>query len=138
MVMILPYKNPEKQKEAQHNHYLNNKSEYVNRSKIWKEKNRTKVREYGRNLRKQVIELLGGKCIYCGCEAPEALEINHKNGGGYNEKYYKKYRTSFYLDILKGRRTKDDLELTCRVCNAVHYLEKLKNLGKHWTVIYHN
>lgn len=134
----MPYKDPEKQKEAQHNHYLKNKFEYINRSKAWKETNRIRVRESERKIRKRVLELLGGTCIYCGCEIPEALEINHKNGGGYNEKNYKKCRTSFYLDILSGRRTKDDLELTCRVCNAVHYLEKLKNLGKHWTVIYHS
>lgn len=68
---------------------------------------------------------------------PEALEINHINGGGCQEFYSTKYRFSFYLDILSGRRNKDDLELTCRVCNAVHYLEKIKKLGNHWKVTFY-
>jgi len=72
-------------------------------------------------IRTKVIQFFGGKCIYCGCDNPGALEINHKNGGGGKENrnpafdYRRRYR-----EILNGKR--EDLELVCRVCNANHYL----------------
>jgi hypothetical protein len=132
----MPYKDKNKQKEFQHNHYLKNRTKYQNRSNEWKRKNRIKINEYVQNLRKKILELLGNKCVYCGCDIPEALEINHIKGGGNQEKHYRRARTMYYLDILKGRRDIKELELTCRVCNSVHYLEKLKKLGKHWEVTY--
>ncbi len=118
--------------------------------KEYRRKNRDRLLEYSRNynkeyflknkereikrtltfyhsLRNQVLELLGNKCVYCGCTIKKALEINHKYGGGRQE-FKRRNGSAFYLDILKGRRSIDDLELTCRVCNAVHYL-KLKGIG---------
>lgn len=115
----MPYKDPDKNREYQ-------------REWARKEKPKEKRRQYKRNLRTQVLELLGNKCVYCGCNIPEALEINHIQGGGNKEskelKNNGKCQTGFHLDIIKGRRKIDDLELTCRVCNSVHYL-KLKNIG---------
>ena len=130
----------EKHKIAKHNHYLKNKDLYKKRTKKWKKTHREKCREYGRKYRKQkreeVIFLLGGKCVYCNCQEYDALEINHINGGGNKEKHYKISREAYYLDIISGRRPHNDLELTCRVCNAVHYLEKIKKLGGKWKVVY--
>jgi hypothetical protein len=48
------------------------------------------------------------------------LEINHKNGGGAREV---KQGNRFNCDIISGRRSIDDLEILCKPCNAVHYLE---------------
>ena len=58
------------------------------------------------------------KCVRCGCDDLRFLEINHKNGkdptgGG----------TSLYYDVAACRRKTDDLELLCRPCNHIHYLE---------------
>lgn len=61
------------------------------------------------------------KCSQCGCDVFEALEINHKNGGGGRE-YKKVKHVKFYLRIIKGIRPVDDLDLRCKVCNAVHFL----------------
>lgn len=57
-------------------------------------------------------------CENCGCNSLGILEINHKNGGGYREGY-----TSFYHAIVTGERKTDDLNLLCRVCNALHFVE---------------
>ena len=82
-----------------------------------------------RKLRTAVLQKLGGKCVYCGCNVLEALEINHVNGGGAKENKGAQ-RRRYLNDILNGKR--DDLELTCRVCNALHYM-KLKGFNG-WTV----
>lgn len=91
-------------------YYRNNKAKF-----------RRASRKSHRLLRSGVLALLGGKCVYCGCDVREALEINHIYGGGGKEYKNTEY-TQFYRNIIKGKRSTDDLELTCKVCNARHYL----------------
>ena len=106
----------------------------------WQRKHRiqhaTYQREYVRRIRQKVLDLLGGKCVYCGCDVFEALEINHINGGGrksrkLGNRYFSK---SWHLAILKGTLKRDDLELTCRVCNARHYLTDIKKVEGSWRI----
>lgn len=82
-----------------------------------KEKSRTYQNNRNRTLRVAVIEKLGGKCVKCGCDVYDALEINHINGGGQKDRSRK---AQFYLAILNDKRT--DVELTCKICNIVHWL----------------
>jgi hypothetical protein len=68
------------------------------------------------------------ECINCHCADLRLLEINHKNGGGRHEfgdsnDRNKRALWRFYRDIISGKRSTDDLEITCRVCNALHYLQ---------------
>ena len=119
----MPYKDPKDRREQ---------------SSRWAKANRAKKREWNKRLRIRVIKLLGGKCVNCGCDDFEALEINHINGGGSqekNKKYGGSYR-SFLYDILAGRRSKDDLDIRCKVCNAAHCLKELKKLNGNWKIIY--
>lgn len=81
-------------------------------------------------LKNDVYQKLGRKCVYCGCDVYEALEINHINGGGSKEfstgKNHKSHRV-FYLEILNNKR--QDLEIVCRPCNAVHWLKSKGIVG---------
>lgn len=92
---------------------------------IHRERLRERNLKRSRLRRQKVLEKLGGKCVYCGCDNPEALEINHINGNGLSE-----YRTRgcyhIHKEILNGTYP-HPVELTCRVCNAVHYL-KMKGI----------
>lgn len=79
-------------------------------------------------LRRRVFFRITGSicpvCVRCGCDDPRLLEINHINGGGNTElKESGKGSMSMYYAIAKGTRSTDDLELLCRPCNALHYLE---------------
>lgn len=38
------------------------------------------MRAYYHRKRREVISLLGGKCVLCGCKETEFLEIDHKYG----------------------------------------------------------
>jgi len=62
-------------------------------------------------------------CSNCGCDDQRLLEVNHKIGGGNKELQNGKKTNVFMWDIYMGRRKTDDLNLLCRVCNALHYLE---------------
>lgn len=60
-------------------------------------------------------------CSRCGCDRIEFLEVNHINGGGNQET--KNNHSKFYSDILKDLRQTDDLEILCKLCNNLHYVE---------------
>lgn len=61
----------------------------------------------------------------------KALEFNHINGGGCKET---KNHNILYRDIINEKR--NDIELTCKVCNALHCLVKLKKLPNKWKITY--
>lgn len=91
---------------------------------VYEKKRRLEHPEYFRqwylNRRKKVLEIVGkGKvlCINCGCDDIRLLEINHVNGSSYK---LREFGTNFAADIFHGKRKIDDLELRCRVCNALH------------------
>lgn len=107
--------------------------------KKYKQKGKDKIafKKYHKSKRLQVLTKVGNgsiKCVNCGCDDYRMLEINHKNGGGREE--HDRYNThGFYKIILNGQRSLEDLELTCRVCNALHYLILKFGTTKH-KVIY--
>lgn len=83
---------------------------------IWKNANKRR--------KQKVLEIVGKenlKCANCGCDKIEFLEVNHKNCDGIKD--YKFGSSKFYTAILHGDRDIDDLEILCKPCNALHYLE---------------
>lgn len=76
--------------------------------------------------------MLGGAvCCNCGCDELKYLEINHINGGGTKE--LKKIKGTLTRFILSGRRNLKDLNVLCRTCNAMDFLQKkhTSELGFH-------
>lgn len=122
-------------------HYHANKEKYVANQMAWRKKDNNKKhnqacnrwrkkhpeatnamqRKRNRKLRQKALEKIGSLvCCRCRCDRYEFLEINHINGGGNKER---KQTTTFYLDIIHERRGISDLEILCRPCNHIHYLE---------------
>lgn len=86
---------------------------------------RPRWRKQYEELKRKVFEYLGGaKCVRCGCNAYELLELNHKNLGGRKEWRETGMRGMNQLrrDILKRKR-KDEFEVLCKPCNSIHYAE---------------
>ena len=82
--------------------------------------------EYSKKYREIAMQVISGgrmACVRCNCDDKRLLEINHKNGGGGKEMQAGKASHRFYIDIARLRRSSEDLEILCRVCNAEHYLE---------------
>jgi 5-methylcytosine-specific restriction endonuclease McrA len=118
----MPYKDANKQRKFQRD---------------WAKRNRVSHKRYYDKIRKKVIDLLGGKCVNCGCIEYSILEINHINGGG-NQEMNRKNRCQkqFYLDILAGRRETNDLEVRCMVCNSLHKAKDLCKAKSNWKIIW--
>jgi transcription elongation factor Elf1 len=104
-----------------------NISELKNWIKDNPEKNRERQRLTRERRKLQVFFKIAGSpvhaCIRCGCDDIRLLEINHKNGGGKRNLEAGTMSRKFHKNILNGNRSTNDLELLCRPCNAVHYLE---------------
>lgn len=103
-------------------------TEYTRR---WRKKHPEKVKKARRlqyNKRKvRAMKMVGKvKCSRCGCNELDFLEFNHKNGGGCKE-----FRETKYMamtdKLLTGKRKPDGLEILCRVCNALEFLERKNN-----------
>lgn len=78
--------------------------------------------QHTREQRYRALEIVGKgilKCVRCRCDDCRLLEINHKHGGGAKDQKGNR----FNCDIISGRRSTDDLEILCKPCNAVHFLE---------------
>jgi protein-arginine kinase activator protein McsA len=108
----------------------------------YKQYDKTNKKERGKisreRVRKVVFNLLSNNnpiCENCNCDDVRLLEVNHKNGGGSQELKGGKDTNKFMWDIYMGRRKTEDLNLLCRVCNALHYLELKYGKTKH-TIIY--
>jgi hypothetical protein len=94
----------------------------IEKVKAWRADRPKQSTEWMRRQRRRALILVGQgaiACVRCGCDRPELLEINHKNGGGRKDLVGK----WFYRAIVKLERDTGDLELLCRPCNAIHYLE---------------
>jgi hypothetical protein len=123
-------KNKEKIKKQNREYYLKNKKridkyrekwvkEHPELQKKTKKKSREKVRVA---VLKMIAKSEHPVCENCGCDDIRLLEINHINGGGYQDT--KGCRGSrFYQKIYKKQRPTDDLNVLCRVCNAEHAME---------------
>ena len=60
------------------------------------------------------------RCSNCGCDDERVIEINHMNGGGKSE--LGEGPQQFCREIVFGKRTIDDLDLRCKLCNELHYI----------------
>ncbi len=116
-------------KECRREYYINNREEFSERGKKYYKENIEKLSQKRkiktRKVRVAVLNIISGgnpHCVRCGCDDIRLLEINHKNGGGGQEKQ-KTSPGTFHWNIYTGKRKTDDLEVLCKVCNAWHYLE---------------
>ena len=105
----------------------NNKDKDSASYKRWKEKNPDEYKKswknHNINRRKNTLLKISPNlcCNRCGCDKFELLEINHINGGGLKEVGRK--NQAFVSKILSGERSVNDLEILCKMCNILHYVQ---------------
>lgn len=115
-----------------HNNYQKewrkHSSSYKERLQEYRERNREKLRIIAKGQRikrrRRVLEIVGRghiQCKRCGCNDIRVLEINHVNADGRSET---SGRSAIFVNkILNGSRSVDDLEILCKPCNSIHYIE---------------
>ncbi|MEK6881614.1 MAG: hypothetical protein AABY22_18480 [Nanoarchaeota archaeon] len=100
-------------------------------------------RKYRKKLKTTIYKMISNnkiECVNCGCNIFEALEINHKFGGGTKENKKRMGKRSgsalqFYKSIRDKKYDITKLELVCIPCNAIH--RAIMKLGKnHWNITF--
>jgi hypothetical protein len=85
--------------------------------KVGKEYLRQQGRDRTRQIKLEIIEAYGGKCVCCGEDNFEFLTIHHIDGSG--AAHRKELRgNSFYRWLKKRCFPKDNFELNCWNCNV--------------------
>lgn len=99
----------------------------------WKLRNPERVAEYNaQNLSKQqirrrlAIDMLGGQCCRCGFDDHRALQIDHVNGGGDEERRTIGPR-GIVARVLRGE---GDYQLLCANCNWIKRWELSEHGGR--------
>ena len=101
---------------------------------IRRKRHKIRRREVFTKLSKRDSNINKPTCVRCGCDDYKILEINHKNGGGRRE--YAQYRGyNFIRMIHQGKLDQAQYEVTCKICNAAHYAERITN--HKWSIVFH-
>lgn len=89
-------------------------------------------KEYRTKYRASIFEMLGYKCARCGFDDVRALQIDHKNGGGNNERKLNLGRKDYYKRILdKISEGNTDYQILCANCNWIKRFENNENKNKY-------
>ena len=86
-------------------------------------------RNRNKRIREQIFDILGGECVDCGYDSDlRALCIEHKNGGGTQERRRRGGDYRFYIlkQILAGSK---NYQILCANCNQIKK-EVLKEHGE--------
>lgn len=117
----MPYKDPAKQKEAAHRHYLLNREKYQESHRNFISR---KV-EWFRELK------MGMKCVRCGFDHPAALEFHHldkRNGD-------KKLLISYLIKKFSRERLLEEIKKCEIICANCHSIEHYARLYEDWEVV---
>ena len=80
------------------------------------------MKEYAKRQRKAALALLGNKCCKCGFADWRALQLDHKNGGGFKD----------VRSIARSRdvlRHPEKYQLLCANCNWIKKHEQKEHKG---------
>lgn len=79
--------------------------------------------KYRRQIRKQVLEVMGNMCCKCGFKDVRALEIDHVHGGGTKERRDGGHHTSLWRKIIKTKNF-DNYQLLCANCHKIKRIDE--------------
>ena len=81
-----------------------------------------RVKRHLDRRRDEAIAFLGGVCLRCGFSDPRALQIDHINSdGGEERRRFKHSRSKLFREVLAG---KPHYQLLCANCNQIKKHEK--------------
>lgn len=79
--------------------------------------------EYKRQKRKEAIEILGGKCYDCGFSNKLALQIDHIDNNGKEER---KKRVMMHNKIINNPIERKKYQVLCANCNWIKEITRRK------------
>ena len=74
--------------------------------------------------RAKLVILLGGRCVICGFSDERALQIDHKNGGGYKERKHHGNWVLYNFYLKHPEKAEEQLQILCANCNWIKRHER--------------
>ncbi len=109
---------------ASKKYYAKNKSQLLlaqrQRSQSWRDQRYWSMKNRRDAIRKQCIELLGGKCCRCGFQDYRALQLDHRYGNGFADRRIIG-SIAYYRHVLQVGKKK--FQLLCANCNWIKRAE---------------
>ena len=78
-------------------------------------------------LRQEVVQMLGGKCQWCGNPDPRVLHVDHKYMSPRDEKANIGNQETVFRLIVDGLISKDVYQILCANCNWIKKVENNEN-----------
>lgn len=103
----------DKRLEYKKTYYAKNREAKLERDSIGAAKRRAKQRQ-------AIFEVLGDKCVRCGFNDWRALQVDHINGGGNQERKQAISMSRYYKDILLSP---EKYQILCANCNQIKRYE---------------
>jgi hypothetical protein len=89
------------------------------RNRAWFNANKDRYKEYSRQLKWDVVEAYGGKCVCCGEDRIEFLTVDHVDGGGKaHRRTLGGYGRSIYRWLKLQGFPQEGYQLLCWNCNC--------------------
>lgn len=96
--------------------------------KLYPSKNR-----WYKEIRKKLFEILGSSCVKCGFSDIKALQIDHINGGGSQDRIKHGSRIYIYRFYVENpEKAKQELQILCANCN---WIKRTENKEDHKSIV---
>jgi len=118
-------------RRVQRNAYRNRVIKPLEQTDYFKLNRAPKQQAFYNKQRKRVLELLGGKCTWPGCEWTDTrvLQVDHIKGNGHKERLEKTTR-GIYGKILRMQNPQSEYQLLCANHN---WIKRAENHEVRWT-----
>lgn len=103
--------------------YNKNQQIFCNKKCKWNYYNQNWFREY-KELRKQVIKILGNKCVACNNEDYYVLQMDHINSDRAKDKYFKQKLYIYKKTINNPIWARKKYQVLCCNCNYLKQFHK--------------
>jgi hypothetical protein len=124
---------PEEIKQRETEYYEQNKEHIIERTKQYRQEHPEaelahlqRLNARRNKLREQILDILGRKCVRCGYDTDvRALQIDHVNGGGSQERKKLVYGIPYYRRILECvQANSGEYQVLCANCNTIKRMEE--------------
>lgn len=99
----------------------NGKYKYANQEKVL-----AKRREYNARIRQFIVDFFGGSCMWCGYSDIRALQVDHINSDGAEDRRNGMNSKSAMYKFIRENAdlSKQKYQLLCANCNSIKRVEK--------------
>ena len=119
----MPYVDIEKKRQHSRRYYRENPTYFQEYRRDNHEKRHAQIKTWQQKQRQSVVSRFGLVCAVCGFDDIRALQIDHRNGGGSQERRSFNSIYAYYKHLLDVADP-NDYQTLCANCNVIKQRER--------------